>query len=148
MGTTERDRKGRPTQMFLIRAARCVVHPCAARGRRVARPGARVPHPPHPLKDLVASPNPLLRLLGDPAATGAAAPQPSGSALNISPFFEDLAPAAPPRPAADPGVVALRLSAAELQALVAATSDVVIVLDREGRYLRVGSSARNKLIGP
>ena len=33
--------------------------------------------------------------------------------------------------------VALRLSAAELQALVAATSDVVLVLDRAGRYLRV-----------
>jgi diguanylate cyclase (GGDEF)-like protein/PAS domain S-box-containing protein len=38
-----------------------------------------------------------------------------------------------------------RLSPAELEALVAATSDVVLVLDRDCRYLRIGTGPRHML---
>ncbi len=43
---------------------------------------------------------------------------------------------------------ALRASEAELRALVEAISDVILVLDREGRYCKVGRSAADRLVLP
>jgi len=137
----------------VIRRTRSIVYPCATRPTDAAAPLAGRLPAPCPNEPVVFA-NQRIRLLGDtaaddPTATTAAASQ-AMLPLIATPFAEDaVAPVAPATPSPARGeAVTLRLSAAELQALVAATSDVVLVLDREGRYLRVGSSARNKLLGP
>lgn len=94
----------------------------------------------------MAPANSRIRLLGDSAAfLDAVDPFADATTRPASPFAEDAATAHRASPTPEQAL-ALDLSPAELQAFVAATSDVVLVLDRDGRYLRVGSSARNKLL--